>query len=225
MPLDPASLILTSEEVTKLLPTLDPLDPQTRLAAIEAVRRLVRFDRSTEEELQRVYAFLSRFKGAERSALHDYFPRPLPMVMTQEEIDRCFYGQLPTLEDPADRMLMFRRVRRSDVAYSSGGAILRWLHEHPQGATPAEVDLLASLHDELLSSGLSLTWATLLRALAPDRAREIAKTTPDSDVCSFLLRSTPEDHALFMSRFPNWAEEEAQAEAEYLATLDDDEWP
>ena len=48
MPLDPASLILTSEEVKKLLPTLDPLDPQTRLAAIEAARRLVRFDRSTE---------------------------------------------------------------------------------------------------------------------------------------------------------------------------------
>ncbi|MCK6518936.1 hypothetical protein L6R46_28230 [Myxococcota bacterium] len=225
MPLDPDSLINVSHEVKKLLPTLDPLDRQTRLAAIEAVRRLVRFDRSTEEELQRVYAFLSRFKGAERSALHDYFPRPLPMVMTQAEVDKCFDGQLPTLEDPADRMLMFRRVRRSDVAYSSGGAILRWLRDHPQGATPAEVDLLASLHDELLSSGLSLEWATLLRTLAPDRAREIAKTTPDQSVCASLVGGDPEGGAIFDARFPNWAEEEAQAEAEYLATLDDDEWP
>ena len=225
MPLDPASLILTSEEVKKLLPTLDPLDPQHRLAAIEAVRRILRRDRFTEEESHRTIAFLSRFKEAERSALHDYFPRPLPMVMTQEEIDRCFYGQRPTLEDPAERALLFRRKLNGELTYSTSEAIFRWLRDHPKGATPAEVDLLASLHDEFIRTNARSAWATLLRTLAPDRAREIAKTTPDQSVCASLVGGDPEGGAIFDARFPNWAEEEAQAEAEYLATLDDDEWP
>jgi hypothetical protein len=143
--------------------------------------------------------------------------------MEQAEVDARQRLSRFWIPDPTDRMLLHRQFVAGELAYRSPNVLLRWLRERPQGATPAEVDLLVSMHDELLETGSSHEWARLLRTIAPDRARELAKTTPDSDVCSFLLSGTPADHALFMSRFPNWAEEEAQREDEYLATLDEDD--
>ena len=64
-----------------------------------------------------------------------------------------------------------------------------------------------------------------MRAIAPDRAFELAKITPNSEVCEALSDKLPGGFALLKARFPNWSEEEKQREREYLATLDDDEWP
>ena len=129
--------------------------------------------------------------------------------------------------------------------FGAGRLLLNWLRDHPQGTTPAEVDLLASLHDEFLYAdvsnawpppstprifppwrpNVSYTWACLMRAIAPNRAFEIAKTTPNSEVCETLVDKMPGGYELLKARFPNWSEEEKQREREYLDTLHEDDFP
>jgi hypothetical protein len=228
MPLDPESLIQMPKPLAATLRALNPLDPDVRMAAIEAVQRMLRRYPLSAADRAEILRIRNEVGGEEFADLA-YYAKANPPAhfhrMEQAEVDARQRPSRFWIADSTDRMLLHRQFVAGEVGYRSPNALLRWLREHPQGATSAEVDLLASLHDELLSSGLSHEWARLLRAIAPDRARELAKTTPDRDVCSFLLSGTPEDHALFMSRFPNWAEEEAQREAEYLASLDDDDFP
>ena len=245
MPLDPDSLINVSHEVKKLLPTLDPLDPQNRLAAIEAVRRIIKRYRYTPDVVQRLSVILSRFTEHQRSELLDYLPNPPPLSMSQEEIDQCFQERRLTLDDPAERAMIYRHLIYEVMMFGAGRLLLNWLRDHPQGTTPAEVDLLASLHDEFLYAdvsnawpppstprifppwrpNVSYTWACLMRAIAPGRAFELAKTTPNSEVCEALVDKLPGGFALFKARFPNWSEDEKQREREYLETLHEDDFP
>jgi hypothetical protein len=225
MPLDPERLILLSAEVERVLPSLNPLDSEHRFASIEAVRRILGRFTATDDEIKRITRINNGLSRTAFRNLNACVPYPVPATASDAQLAEWFADERNILPEIADCRALYHRRLNGEMTYGTTGELLRWLRDHPKGATPAEVDLLASLHDEFLHTNAQTAWATLLRALAPDRAREIAKTTPDSDVCSFLLRSTPEDHALFMSRFPNWAEEEAQAEAELLDSLDDDEWP
>ncbi|MCK6516297.1 hypothetical protein L6R46_14730 [Myxococcota bacterium] len=128
---------------------------------------------------------------------------------------------LPDLEDC--RVIYHRRLN-GDMTFSTGGRILRWLRDHPQGATPAEVDLLASLHDEFIHTNVQSAWADLLRVVAPDRALELAKTTPDPDVCATLIIGNPKRGRLFNERFPTYFEDKKRREREYLDSLDEDDW-
>ena len=224
MPLDPESLILLPSEVKEVLPTLNPLDPEHRFAAIEAARRIVRRFRLTDDESRRLVSISNSLSRKAFVNVVGCVPYPLPAQVSDEELAEWFKEERSVVKEIADCRAFYHRRLNGEMTYSTAGTLLRWLSAHPQGATPAEVDLLDSLHDELLNTNVSDEWARLLRILAPDRARRLAKTTPDSDVCSFLLSGTPADHALFMSRFPNWAEEEKRRERELLDSLDDDDW-
>jgi hypothetical protein len=225
MPLDPEHLVVIPDVLDRILPGCDPLDSRQRLAAIEAVRRIIRRYSYSLEQEERLDKILSPLKGSSRVALLSYFPRPLPIYMSQAEIDACYQGRLPTLSDPADRAVMYWRKLAAEMTSMTGYTILRWLHDHPQGATPAEVDLLASLHDEFIYTNVQSAWADLLRVVAPDRAIEIAKTTPDPDVCATLIIGNPKRGRLFNERFPTYFEDEKRRERELLDSLDDDEWP
>lgn len=228
MPCDPERFIQMPDPLMETLHGLDPRDPEVRLAAVEAVRQMLRRYLLSAADRAAILRIRSEVGGeafAELARHAQTSPPPHFHRMEQAEVDARQRLSRFWIADPIDRMLLHRQYVSGELAYHSPNVLLRWLREHPQGSTLAEVNLLASMHDELLETGSSHEWARLLRALAPDRAREIAKTTPDSDVCAFLLSGTPEDHALFMSRFPNWAEEEARLEAEYLATLDEDDFP
>lgn len=224
MPLDPEHLVVISDVLDRILPGCDPLDPRQRLAAIEAVRRIIRRYRYSPEQEERLNKILSPLKGSYRVALHSYFPRPLPIYMSQAEIDACYQGRLPTLDDPADRAVMYWKKLVAEMTSMTGYTILRWLHDHPQGATPAEVDLLVSLHDELIDTNVSDAWADLLRVVAPDRALELAKTTPDPDLCATLIIGNPNRGRLFNERFPTYFEDKKRREHEYLDSLDEDDW-
>lgn len=225
MPLDPEHLVVISDVLDRILPGCDPLDPRQRLAAIEAVRRIIRRYRYSPEQEERLNKILSPLKGSYRVALHSYFPRPLPIYMSQAEIDACYQGRLPTLGDPADRAVMYWKKLVAEMTSMTGYTILRWLRDHPQGATPAEVDLLASLHDELIYTNVQSAWADLLRDLAPDRAFELAKTTPNASLCSTLLGPDPERGRVFDERFPTYFEDKKRRELEYLDSLDEDDFP
>ena len=244
MRLDPESLIVTYPVLMQILPTLDPLDPEHRLAAIEAVRRIIRRYQLTPDLVHRLLPILKRYRVHQQWELRDYFPAPLLLSMSQEEIDQCLQGRRLTMDDPADRALFYRYVVHNTMLFSTCPTLLRWLRDHPQGATPTEVDLLVSLHDEFLRSDVcndlappstpriyppntfkpSDAWAGLLRVLAPDRALEIAKTTPDGPLCDALTTDLPGGYELRKARFPTHREDEKRRDGEYLETLHDDDW-
>jgi hypothetical protein len=243
MPLDPERLIVTYPVLMELLPTLDPLDPEHRLAAIEAVRRILRRYQLTPDLVHRLLPILRRYRVHQQWELRDYFPAPLLLSMSQEEIDQCLRGRRLTMDDPADRALFYRYVVHDAMLFSTCPKLLGWLRDHPQGATPAEVDLLVSLHDEFLGADVcndlappstpriyppntfkpSDAWAGLLRVLAPDRALELAKTTPDGPLCEALTTDRPGGYAVLRARFPTHHEDEKRRDREYLATLHDDD--
>ena len=228
MPFDPESLIQMPNPLAATLSRLDPLDPSVRMAAIEAVRTIQRRYALSEEDRQglaRIGQQLGRDKWGTVMFFVSVDPPDHFHKMGQEEIDARLRRSLFWLDDPADRQLLHRRYVEREMAYSAAGDLLRWLHDHPQGATPAEVDLLASLHDEFINTNVSDAWAYLLRDLAPDRAFELAKTTPDSAVCAILVGTDPERGRVFDERFPNWAEDEKRREREYLDSLDEDDFP
>ena len=129
---------------------------------------------------------------------------------------------LPDLEDCR---VIYHRSLNGEMTFSTGGRILRWLRAHPQGTTPAEVDLLASLHDEFIYTNVQSAWAYLLRDLAPDRAFELAKTTPHHSVCAILVGTDPERGRVFDERFPTYYEDEKRREREFLDSLDEDDFP
>jgi hypothetical protein len=228
MPLDPESLILMPNPLAATLSGLNPLDPDVRMAVIEAVRRIQRrYTLSAEERkgIGRIGEELGREKWGTVTffvALDppDHFP-----TMEQEEIDARLRRSLFWLDDPADRRLLHRRYVEREMAYTAACDLLRWLRAHPKGATPAEVDLLASLHDEFIHTNVQTAWANLLSTLDIRRAVEVAKTTPDHYICARLVGLDPEGGAIFDARFPNWAEDEKRREHEYLDSLDDDDFP
>ncbi|MCK6516296.1 hypothetical protein L6R46_14725 [Myxococcota bacterium] len=229
----------------QILPTLDPLDPEQRLAAIEAVRRIIRRYQYTPDLVQKLSLILMRYPEHKRWEMRDYFPSPLPFSMSQEEIAQCFQGRRLTMDDPVDRALFYRHLLHNTMLFSTCLWLFQWLYDHRQAATPAEVDLLVSLHDEFLRSDVcndlappstpriyapwtfkpSDAWAGLLRVLAPDRALEIAKSTPDGPLCCALTTDLPGGYELFKARFPNWSEDEKRREREFLDTLHDDDFP
>lgn len=225
MPFDPESLIVLPEEVTRVLETLNPLDADVRLGAIEAVRRIIRRFRFTDVEQERFTSLAQRLSRRDFTNAVGCVPFPVPLQVSDQEL-RAWFGNVRglKLEIEEGRVFYHRRLN-GDMTFSTGGRILRWLRAHPQGATPAEVDLLASLHDELLNTNVSDEWADLLRALAPDRAFELAKTTPDASLCSTLLGPDPERGRVFDERFPTYFEDKKRRELEYLDSLDEDDFP
>ena len=225
MPLDPESLIVLPSEVQEALPLLNPLDPEHRLAAIEAVRRIIRRFRFTDAEKARFAGLAQRLKRIDLYSASGCVPSSVPAQVSDEQLCAWFSNVRSMLPDLEDCRVIYHRSLNGEMTFSTGGRILRWLRAHPQGATPAEVDLLASLHDELLNTNVSDEWADLLRVVAPDRALELAKTTPDPDVCATLIIGNPKRGHLFNERFPTYFEDEKRRERELLDSLDDDEWP
>lgn len=225
MPFDPETLIVLSRDVEKLLPTLDPLDTEVRLGAIEAVRRIIRRFRFTDAEEERLARLAPRLKRIDHYNASGCVPSPVPAQVSDEQLCAWFSNVRSMLPDLEDCRVFFHRRLNDEMTSMTGYTILRWLHDHPQGATPAEVDLLASLHDELIYTNVQSAWAYLLRDLAPDRAFELAKTTPDASLCSTLLGPDPERGRVFDERFPTYFEDKKRREREYLDSLDDDEWP
>jgi hypothetical protein len=226
MPFDPEMLIQMSKPLKATLRHVDPLDPEVRLLAIEAVRRILRRYSLSAEEQERI-AQIYREHGSEKIGSLSLFLAADPPdhfhKLEQEEIDaRIRHGHV-WIDDPADRRLLHRKWVERSMTLISAGDLIRWLFNHSHGATPAEVDLLASLHDEFIHTNVETAWANLLRAVAPDRARQLAKTTSNVKVAQFLLSSSPDDQALIKSRFPSWSEDERQRELDELALLDPDE--
>ena len=224
MPLDPESLILLPSEVQEALPTLNPLDPEHRLAAIEAVRRIIRRFRFTDAEKARFAGLAQRLKRIDLYSASGCVPSSVPAQVSDEQLCAWFSNVRSMLPDLEDCRVIYHRSLNGEMTFSTGGRILRWLRAHPQGATPAEVDLLASLHNEFIYTNVQSAWANLLRDLAPDRALEIAKTTPDASLCSTLLGPDPERGRVFDERFPTYFEDKKRRELEYLDSLDDDDW-
>ena len=168
----------------------------------------------------------------------------VPARVSDEQLRAWFSDVRSMLPDLEDCRVIYHRSLNGEMTFSTGGRILRWLRAHPQGATPAEVDLLVSLHDEFLRSDVcndrappstpriyppntfkpSDAWADLLRVLAPDRAIEIAKTTPDGPLCDALTTDLPGGYELRKTRFPTHHEDEKRRDRDYLDTLHDDDW-
>ena len=225
MPFDPETLIVLSRDVEKLLPTLDPLDTEVRLGAIEAVRRIIRRFRFTDAEEERLARLAPRLKRIDHYNASGCVPSPVPAQVSDEQLCAWFSNVRSMLPDLEDCRVFFHRRLNDEMTSMTGYTILRWLHDHPQGATPAEVDLLASLHDEFIYTNVQSAWADLLRVVAPDRAFELAKTTPNASLCSTLLGTDPERGRLFDERFPTYFEDKKRREREYLDSLDEDDFP
>jgi hypothetical protein len=225
MPCDPETLIVLYKDVKQVLPTLNPLDAEVRHGTIEAVRRIVQRYRFSNSEQERFNRLATRLSRRELYAASGCVPSSVPLRVSDEQLLAWFVNVRALKLEIEDCRVLYHRSLNDEMTSMTGYTILRWLRDHPQGATPAEVDLLASLHDEFIYTNVQSAWAYLLRDLAPDRAFELAKTTPHHSVCAILVGTDPERGRVFDERFPTYYEDEKRRERELLDSLDDDDFP